>query len=118
MYSYIVVQYSVRVTICVHPAQIPRTLSHIFTLCLQCAENSSENLSCKVCGAVYQLERGRAWWIGQGFTPRHWLQTATLVTVMCGTIAGAWTLIQMYDDAYIRSLAAGATLLIIYVCLR
>ncbi|KAK4309797.1 hypothetical protein Pmani_018590 [Petrolisthes manimaculis] len=85
---------------------------------MECAENTSENLSCKVCGAVYQLERGRAWWIGQGFTPRHWLQTATLVTVMCGTIAGAWTLIQMYDDAYIRSLAAGATLLIIYVCLR
>lgn len=42
----------------------------------------------------------------------------SLVTVMCGTIAGAWTLIQMYDDAYIRSLAAGATLLIIYVCLK
>ncbi|KAK8407307.1 hypothetical protein O3P69_002096 [Scylla paramamosain] len=85
---------------------------------MECAENSSENLSCKVCGAVYQLERGRAWWIGQGFTTRHWLQTASLVTVMCGTIAGAWTLIQMYDDAYIRSLAAGATLLIIYVCLK
>lgn len=85
---------------------------------MECAENSSENLSCKVCGAVYQLERGRAWWIGQGFTPRHWLQTATLVTVMCVTIAGAWTLIQMYEDAYVRSLAAGATLLIIYVCLR
>ncbi|XP_050727360.1 uncharacterized protein LOC127004082 isoform X3 [Eriocheir sinensis] len=85
---------------------------------MECAENSSENLSCKVCGAVYQLERGRAWWIGQGFTTRHWLQTASLVTVMCGTIAGAWTLIQMYEDAYIRSLAAGATLLIIYVCLK
>ena len=37
---------------------------------------------------------------------------------MCGTIAGAWTLIQMYEDAYIRSLAAGTTLLIIYVCLK
>ncbi|XP_045610134.1 uncharacterized protein [Procambarus clarkii] len=85
---------------------------------MECAENSSENLSCKVCGAVYQLEKGRAWWIGQGFTARHWLQTASLVTVMCGTIAGTWAVVQMYDDAYIRSLAAGATLLIIYVCLR
>ncbi|XP_071529514.1 uncharacterized protein [Panulirus ornatus] len=85
---------------------------------MECAENYSENLSCKVCGAVYQLEKGRAWWIGQGFTPRHWLQTASLVTVMCGTIAGTWALVQMYEDAYIRSLAAGATLLIIYVCLR
>ncbi|KAK8749405.1 hypothetical protein OTU49_015339 [Cherax quadricarinatus] len=85
---------------------------------MECAENSSENLSCKVCGAVYQLEKGRAWWIGQGFTARHWLQTASLVTVMCGTIAGTWAVVQMYDDAYIRSLAAGATLLIIYICLR
>ncbi|XP_042236888.1 uncharacterized protein LOC121876061 isoform X3 [Homarus americanus] len=85
---------------------------------MECAENSSENLSCKVCGAVYQLEKGQAWWIGQGFTARHWLQTASLVTVMCGTIAGTWAVVQMYEDAYIRSLAAGATLLIIYVCLR
>ncbi|XP_063606356.1 uncharacterized protein LOC134781202 isoform X2 [Penaeus indicus] len=85
---------------------------------MECAENSSENLSCKVCGAVYQLERGRAWWIGQGFTTRHWLQTASLVTVMCGTIAGTWAVVQMYESAYIRSLAAGVTLLVIYVCLR
>lgn len=85
---------------------------------MECAENSSENLSCKVCGAVYQLERGRAWWIGQGFTTRHWLQTASLVTVMCGTIAGTWAVVQMYENAYIRSLAAGVTLLVIYVCLR
>ncbi|XP_068228760.1 uncharacterized protein [Palaemon carinicauda] len=85
---------------------------------MECAENSSENLSCKVCGAVYELERGRAFWIGQGFTARHWLQTAFLVTVMCGTIAGTWAVVQMYDDAYIRSIAAGVTLLVIYVCLR
>lgn len=85
---------------------------------MECAENSSENLSCKVCGAVYELEKGRAFWIGQGFTARHWLQTAFLVTVMCGTIAGTWAVVQMYDDAYIRSIAAGVTLLVIYVCLR
>ncbi|XP_076064993.1 uncharacterized protein LOC143039006 isoform X5 [Oratosquilla oratoria] len=84
---------------------------------MECAENSPESLSCKVCGAVYQLERGRAW-IGQGFTPRHWLHTATLVTVICGTVAAAWAVIQMFDDAMIRSLAAGVTLLVLYVCLR
>ncbi|KAK7068265.1 hypothetical protein SK128_028038 [Halocaridina rubra] len=85
---------------------------------MECAENSSENLSCKVCGAVYELEKSRAFWIGQGFTARHWLQTAFLVTVMCGTIAGTWAVVQMYDDAYIRSISAGVTVLVIYVCLR
>ncbi|CAL4074343.1 unnamed protein product [Meganyctiphanes norvegica] len=87
---------------------------------MECAENqaAAENLSCKVCGTTYELERGRAWWIGQGFTTRHWLQTATHVTVMCATVAGAWAVIQMYEDAYIRTLAAGLSLLILYVCLR
>lgn len=91
---------------------------YLYDCIFQCAENSTENLSCKVCGAEYELEKSRAWWIGQGFTARHWFQTATLVTVMCGTIAGTWAIVQMYEDAYIRSLAAGVTLLIIYVCLR
>lgn len=87
---------------------------------MECAENqaAAENLSCKVCGTTYELERGRAWWIGEGFTTRHWLQTATHVTVMCATVAGAWAVIQMYEDAYIRTLAAGLALLILYVCLR
>lgn len=71
-----------------------------------------------MCGAAYKLERGQAWWIGQGFTVRHWLQTASLVFVICLTIACSWAVIQMFDDAFIRSLTAGASLLILYVCTR
>ncbi|XP_018021961.1 uncharacterized protein LOC108678125 [Hyalella azteca] len=86
---------------------------------MECVQNNNmEQLACKVCQAEYELERSPNWWIGQGFTSRHWLHTASLVTVMCATIAGAWTLLQVYQDGLIRSLTAGVMLIIIYVCLR
>ncbi|KAF2357636.1 Zinc finger RING-CH-type [Trinorchestia longiramus] len=86
---------------------------------IECAQNNNtDQLACKVCQAEYELERSPNWWIGQGFTSRHWLHTASLVTVMCGTIAAAWAVLQVYQDALIRSLTVGAMLLIIYVCLR
>lgn len=86
---------------------------------MECAQaNNTEQLACKVCQAEYELERSPNWWIGQGFTARQWLHTAFLVTLMCGTIAGAWTVLQMYQDALVRSMTAGVLLLMIYLCLR
>lgn len=80
--------------------------------------DSRENLSCKVCGAIYQLERKNIWWIGKGFTAKQWLTTASIVTVMCGTIAAFWSAMELCDDAFKRALAAGGMLIVLYICLR
>lgn len=86
---------------------------------MECVQNNNtDQLACKVCQAEYELERSPHWWIGQGFTARHWLHTASLVTVMCGTIAASWAVLQMYQGALVRSITAGAMLLMLYICLR
>ena len=86
---------------------------------MECAQNNNTGqLSCKVCQEQYQLEKSPNWVIMQGFTARHWLRTASLVTVMCGTIAGSWAVLQVYNDGLIRSVTAGAMILVLYLCLR
>ncbi|PSN51653.1 hypothetical protein C0J52_09450 [Blattella germanica] len=79
---------------------------------------SPDSLRCKVCGSAYQVEQGTRLDWQHGFTTQHWLQTAAIVTVMCVSAAGAWIVIQLFEDPLIRMLAAGSALLIVYVCVR
>lgn len=54
----------------------------------------------------------------RGFTPQHWAQTLSLVTLMCLAAAGAWVTVQLFEDPIVRVLSAGFALIIIYVCVR
>lgn len=54
----------------------------------------------------------------RGFTSQHWGSTAVVVTLMCVSVAGAWVVIQMFEDPYIRMVSASVALLVIYVCIR
>ena len=84
----------------------------------QCSETELGQLHCKVCGSAYQLESGGRAWLGRGLTVRHWLQTAVLVTVMCGAAAGCWAVMRFYLDAGVRTAAVGCVIIVYYVCLR
>ncbi|XP_037083632.1 uncharacterized protein LOC119104014 isoform X2 [Pollicipes pollicipes] len=85
---------------------------------MECSETTLGQLRCKVCGSAYRLEQGGRAWLGRGFTVRHWLQTAVLVTVMCGAAAGCWAVMRFYLDAWIRTAAVGCVIIVYYVCLR
>ncbi|XP_043240969.1 uncharacterized protein LOC122391267 isoform X6 [Amphibalanus amphitrite] len=85
---------------------------------MECSETELGQLHCKVCGSAYQLESGGRAWLGRGLTVRHWLQTAVLVTVMCGAAAGCWAVMRFYLDAGIRTAAVGCVIIVYYVCLR
>ena len=91
-------------------------LTH-FSTNLQSADNP-EALKCKVCSAPYMVEKGSQFSLSHGFTPRQWLQTASLVTMMCMSLGGSWAVIQLYSEPWIRMLAVGIALLIQYLCLR
>ncbi|XP_058806256.1 uncharacterized protein LOC131672801 [Phymastichus coffea] len=77
-----------------------------------------DSLTCKVCGTQYNVEHATRLDWQNGLTPRHWLHTIGLVVTMCGSAAAAWITIQLVEDPFIRMLAAGAALLIIYVCIK
>jgi len=79
--------------------------------------DNPDNLRCKVCNELYELERGQPW-LPAGFTLTSWLYTASIVTIMCASAAGAWTVIQIFEDPGLRILAVGLALLIQYVCLK
>ena len=64
------------------------------------------------------VEKGSQFSLSHGFTPRQWLQTASVVTVMCITLGAAWAIVQLYSQPWIRMLAVSLGLLIQYVCLR
>ena len=82
--------------------------------------NNPSALICKVCQTPYQVEeKGHAWsQIGIAVTPWHWVQTAGLIFIMCGSIAGASVVIKLFTDSGIRLLAVGGALLVVYVCCR
>ena len=83
----------------------------------QSADNP-DALKCKVCSADYQVEKGSQFSLANGFTTKQWLQTASLVTIICLAIGGAWAVIQLYYEPWIRILAVGGACFILYVCLR
>ncbi|KAK7791006.1 hypothetical protein R5R35_007900 [Gryllus longicercus] len=106
----------------IQPCQCRGDMSSVHHDCLRrwLVESSTnpDCLSCKVCGAPYQVQRGERLDWQHGFTTQHWLQTAAIVTCMCVSAAGAWVTIQLFEDPVIRMLAAGSALLIQYVCVR
>ena len=56
--------------------------------------------------------------MSQGFTTKHWIGTAGVVSVMVVASGGCWAAIQIYSEAWIRTLAVGLALLVQYICLR
>ncbi|TRY62998.1 hypothetical protein TCAL_11175 [Tigriopus californicus] len=80
--------------------------------------DNPDALRCKVCNVDYKVEKGSQFSLTQGFTPRHWIQTLSIVTLMTLSIAGSWTVIQLYSEPWAKMLAVGSALLIQYICLR
>lgn len=106
----------------IHPCDCRGDVGAVHHDCLrrwlvESADNP-EALKCKVCSAPYMVEKGSQFSLSHGFTPRQWLQTASLVTIMCLTLGGSWAVIQLYSEPWIRMLAVGIALLIQYLCLR
>lgn len=106
----------------IHPCDCRGDVGAVHHDCLrrwlvESADNP-EALNCKVCSAPYMVEKGSQFSLSHGFTPRQWLQTASLVTIMCLTLGGSWAVIQLYAEPWIRMLAVGIALLIQYLCLR
>jgi len=82
-------------------------------------EENPDNLTCGVCKLPYEVERDASQFsLAQGFTPVHWVVTASTVTVMVSAAGGCWAAIQIYSEAWIRMVAVGLALLIQYICLR
>ncbi|XP_026293840.1 uncharacterized protein LOC113217945 [Frankliniella occidentalis] len=77
-----------------------------------------DSMRCKVCGVSYQVERSAKLDWQQGFTSQQIVTTTSLVTIMCLSAAGAWVVIQLYEDSYIRMLAVGMAALVEYLCIR
>jgi len=107
----------------IQPCQCRGSTSVVHHDCLkqwlmECSETQLGQLRCKVCDAAYLLESSGRAWLGRGLTVRHWLQTAVLVTVMCGSAAGCWAVMRFYLDAWIRTAAVGCVIIVFYVCLR
>lgn len=80
--------------------------------------SNKEALSCKVCKCPYEVEQTQKLDWQNGFNAQHWLKTGLIVTVMCVAGAGAWATIQLFNDQYIRMLAASLAVLVWYVCAR
>ncbi|XP_063982222.1 uncharacterized protein LOC135165145 [Diachasmimorpha longicaudata] len=106
----------------IQPCQCRGDVSTVHHNCLRrwLVESSmnADSLTCKVCGSKYNVEHASRLDWQHSLTPRHWLQTIAIVMTMCGASAGAWILIQLVEGPIIRMLAAGAALLILYVCIR
>lgn len=64
------------------------------------------------CGIHYRLD-----W-EKGFTIQHWAKTIIIVTLMCITGAGAWVIIQLNEDSFVRVLVAGFAIIIGYILFK
>lgn len=82
------------------------------------SSSSSETLACKVCKCPYEVEQSDKVDWQNGFNTQHWLKTGVIVTIMCVAGAGAWATIQLFNDQYIRMVAASLAVLVWYVCAR
>ncbi|XP_018579999.1 uncharacterized protein LOC108917739 [Anoplophora glabripennis] len=85
---------------------------------IESSSASSEPLRCKVCKYEYDICRSSEVKWDRGFTAHHWGSTAVIVTCMCVTVAGAWIVIQLFNNSYIRMLSASVALLVVYICIR
>ncbi|XP_012272735.1 uncharacterized protein LOC105695570 isoform X2 [Orussus abietinus] len=106
----------------IQPCQCRGDVSAVHHDCLRrwLVESSmnADSLACKVCGSKYNVEHATRLDWQNSLTFRHCLQTIAIVTTMCGSSAAAWVLIQLVEGPIIRMLAAGAALLVMYVCIR
>ena len=64
------------------------------------------------------VEKGSQFSLAQGFTAKQWISTATIVTVVCLSMAGCWSVIRLYSEPWVKMLAVGAELLVVYISLR
>ena len=48
----------------------------------------------------------------------QWITTATIVSVVCLSMGGCWAVIQLYSEPWVKMLAVGAELLVVYISLR
>ncbi len=80
--------------------------------------DNPDALNCRVCNARYAVEKGSQFSLAQGFTAKQWVTTASIVTFVCLTVGGCWAVIQIYSQPWVRMLAVGAELLVVYISLR
>nr|CAH7717391.1 unnamed protein product [Callosobruchus chinensis] len=80
--------------------------------------SSADQMRCAVCRCAYDVRSGAQLKWERGFTARHWMGTACVATCMCSAVAGAWIVIQMYDNSYARMASASGALLVVYICIR
>lgn len=85
---------------------------------MESSSASNEPLRCKVCNYEYEIYQNNELKWDKAFTAKHWGSTAVIVTCICMTVACAWIVIQLYDNSYIRMLAASVALIVIYICIR
>ena len=106
--------------------------------------NSKRFCSFQVCNARYMVEKGSQFSLAQGFTAKQvtdycylpvevartrfsnvaisfflqWITTASIVSAVCLSMGGCWAVIQLYSEPWVKMLAVGAELLVVYISLR
>ncbi|CAG9862633.1 unnamed protein product [Phyllotreta striolata] len=85
---------------------------------MESSSSSNEALKCKVCNYEYDIYKSTEVKWDRGFTAQHCSCTAFIVTCMCLAVAGAWIVIQLYPNPYIRMCSASFALMILYVCIK
>ncbi|BFF94240.1 uncharacterized protein DMAD_11929 [Drosophila madeirensis] len=107
----------------IQPCRCTGDVSSVHHECLKrwlvesCSKTEAQ-LSCKVCGHPYEIEKSKKLEWDKGFTIQHWSKTVILITLMCVTGAAAWVVIQMYVDPLVRVMTVGVAVLIGYVCVK
>ncbi|XP_054156459.1 uncharacterized protein LOC128954879 [Oppia nitens] len=79
--------------------------------------SNPENVRCKVCNELYEVERGHVW-ITSGLTITHWFKTAAIISIMCSAAAGTCLVIKIFEHMYVKTISVGCAILVEYVCLR
>lgn len=93
---------------------VVRAHNHLVESCA----TSDTVLKCKVCESPYEIERSNRLDWEKGFTIQHWAKTIIIVTLMCITGAGAWVIIQLNEDSFVRVLVAGFAIIIGYILFK
>ncbi|XP_053961281.1 uncharacterized protein LOC128865199 [Anastrepha ludens] len=107
----------------IQPCRCTGDVSSVHHECLkrwlvESCSSTDAQLSCKVCGFPYEIEKTKKLDWEKGFNMQHWSKTIILITLMCVAGASAWVVIQLYVDPLIRVLTVGIAVLIGYVCIK
>lgn len=76
-----------------------------------------ENVRCKVCNDLYEVERGHVW-LPSGLTITHWFKTAAIVSIMLSAATGTCLVVKIFEHMYVKTISVGFAILVEYVCLR